>query len=133
MTCRMTTIWSIQKQALMSMQSNPSLKACKYMLRIRGYAVLLFPAQELKSMTSELSMQGILDGRYKYNADGAMRSIDLKDAEMLILETSRGLRRCTSERRIRPLQGVLKAIADKYCYGDFEVFRKIKLHFVHGE
>lgn len=105
----------------------PSLKACVRMLRINGYDISYLPAEvELNSMTVQLTKEGLLDNRFKYNADGKIR-INANKQEPLIVEVSSGLDQGTQEKidfdhskAMFGMLAVLKTIADKYNYGSFE-------------
>lgn len=108
------------------------------MLRNQKYDIAYLPGEaELTSMTKRLSGQGLLDNRFKYYADGKIRTNTDKQ-EPLILEASSSLSR-TSQDKIAfdytkamfGLLAILKTLACKYSHGSFESFKKIKVHFIH--
>lgn len=117
----------------------PSLKACKDLLRIRGHVVSLFPAEEeLVSMTKVLAKEGLKDSRSRYNADGIMRATELKSSEILVLETSRALNAATADKKcfdhfkeMFGLLAILKTIASEYQFADFNIFKNLKIYYIH--
>ncbi|KAI9318582.1 hypothetical protein BX666DRAFT_1855276 [Dichotomocladium elegans] len=116
----------------------PSLQICTRMLRRQEYDVTYFPGEiELESMTEQLSSQGLLDHRFKYNADGKIR-IHRDRIEPLLLEVSSAYKQASQDKiafdhskAMFGLLSILKTIACRYQYGSFEYFRMIKVHFLH--
>ncbi|KAG0165188.1 hypothetical protein DFQ30_008850 [Apophysomyces sp. BC1015] len=87
-------------------------------------------------MSIQLKLQGLLDSRHKYLADGVVRFDE--DKEILLLETSSAYSTATAEKisfdhhkGMFGLLSMMKTTADQYKYASFEIFRKLKLHFVH--
>lgn len=61
------------------------------MLRTIKYDVTFVPGEfELTSMTEQISRKGLLDNRFKYYADGKIRT-DADKQEPLLLEVSSAL------------------------------------------
>jgi hypothetical protein len=87
-------------------------------------------------MTSELEKEGQTDGRYKYYADGVLR---VNNLEFLIMEVSSAYDKAKSIKftfdHYKTMFGVLsimKHIASKYKYASFDIFKALKIHFIHA-
>lgn len=87
-------------------------------------------------MTSELVKDGQTDGRYKYYADGVLR---VNNLEVLIMEASSAYDKATDIKsafdHYKGMFGALSImthIASKYKYASFNIFKLLKIHFVHA-
>ncbi|KAI7848540.1 hypothetical protein BDC45DRAFT_450041 [Circinella umbellata] len=83
--------------------------------------------------------QGLKDGRYRYNADGILRTNDFSNLEMMLTEVSCGYGKTENGKAsfdhykgMFGLLAMLKMFAEKYKEASFKTFRKLKVHFVHG-
>lgn len=108
------------------------------MLRNRNYDITYMPGEtELSAMTEQLNKQGLLDNRFKYYADGKVR-VNTDKQELLLLEVSSALNQATQDKiafdhtkAMFGLLAILKTLACKNSHGSFELFKKIKFHFIH--
>lgn len=90
-------------------------------------------------MSVQLEAEGLLDGRTQYNADVVLRLPDFKDAEILLLETSNGYNTVSRmkasfdhSKGMFGLLAMLKGIADAYNFADYDIFKTLKVHFLHA-
>lgn len=57
-----------------------SLKNCTQYLRDKGYDITFLPGEiDLEAMTVQLKEKGMIDGRYKYKADGLFCANDISN------------------------------------------------------
>lgn len=89
-------------------------------------------------MTFQLKEGGLVDRRYKYNADGII-STNSHTLEILLAEVSNGYG-SNDQNKIsfdhnKAMFGMLamiKTIAQKYEQAQLSTFKKLKVHFLHG-
>lgn len=117
----------------------PSLQIVTRMLRRQQHDVTYFPGEvELVAMTEQLKAQGLLDNRFKYNADGIIRMSN-SSREPLLVEVSSAYSEAGKDKAafdhykaMFGLLAVLRSIACRYRHGGMEAFKRIKVHFLHA-
>lgn len=115
---------SESKACLNSNLIKPCLQICLRMLRTIKYDVTFVPGEfELTSMTEQISRKGLLDNRFKYYADGKIRT-DADKQEPLLLEVSSALGWATQEK--------LFLIIPKLCLGFWPFWRLSPASIVMG-
>lgn len=115
----------------------PCIKAASNSVKEHGYNMTTFPGEEeLYSMTRQLQQQGQTDKRLKYNTDGVTRFNKMD--EVLILETSSAYNKATCDKAsfdhykaMFGLLSVLRTTAEKYEFASLDMFKELKIHFVH--
>ncbi|KAG0176059.1 hypothetical protein DFQ29_006611, partial [Apophysomyces sp. BC1021] len=119
---------------------HPCIRACCRMLRVRDRGVSFLPAEEeLISMSKQLRKRGLLDQRFKYNADGILRLKSIANVEILLLETSSAYDSASNGKTsfdhfkgMFGLLSMLKTVADEFPLADYDIFKQLKLHFIHA-
>lgn len=91
----------------------------------------------LQAVRCELVRRGLSLSNF-YNADGIIKYSKL-NLELVLLETSGPFNKCSSNKKntdhIKAAYGLLamlNSIAYKYCYADVDLFKKLKVYFVHA-
>ncbi|ORX48590.1 hypothetical protein DM01DRAFT_252525 [Hesseltinella vesiculosa] len=90
-------------------------------------------------MTNQLKIQGLNDGRFKYNADGTILAHDHFRMEILLTEVSSGFDNADGSKvsfdhykAMFGMLAMLKTLAHTYNKASFATFKKLKIHFIHG-
>ncbi|CAO3692118.1 unnamed protein product [Rhizopus stolonifer] len=94
----------------------------------------------LEAMSTQLkALDMMVNGRYKYNADGLIRMYGYKNLEILLPETS-SYSGCGDQSKSKFDQhkdffgslAMIKTIADEYQYASISTFKKVKIIFAHA-
>ncbi|KAI9033716.1 hypothetical protein CLU79DRAFT_691975 [Phycomyces nitens] len=90
-------------------------------------------------MTSQLKQQGIDDRRFKYNADGVIKANDFSAAEILLTEVSsafnsndKGKSSFDHYKAMFGMLAIIRTLAQLYSKASFDVFSRLKIHFLHA-
>ncbi|PHZ08327.1 uncharacterized protein RHIMIDRAFT_269848 [Rhizopus microsporus ATCC 52813] len=117
----------------------PCFEAMLAMIKKNEHAPYFIPGEsELAAMAVQLKKMGFkVDKRKIYKADEIIRLAELRDLEVLVLETAGAFGHddhaktsFDNSKGMFALLAMLKTVADHYKYASVEEFRKLKLYFV---
>ncbi|KAL9553165.1 hypothetical protein MBANPS3_003415 [Mucor bainieri] len=94
----------------------------------------------LKSMTKQLKNGGIyVDDKHIYKTDGLIKLFDLKEQEIILVETSGSFTNDDKNKinfdhhkAVYGMLSMLKCIANDYDHASLNTFEKIKVYFLHA-
>ncbi|CAO3695775.1 unnamed protein product [Rhizopus stolonifer] len=109
-------------------------------LRSVNHNVTFFPGEiELDAMTIQIKQKGIMDRRYKYNADGKLIANDFSATEILLTEVSSsygsndtGKISFDHYKAMFGMLAMIRTVALLYDKASFNTFTKLKIHFLHA-